>query len=472
MSLCGDCRELKFELTTPAKRTWRSKLLYWKATEASGFVRPDRTRLASFEVLEQNSAGGCVFCNIIMWIVRSDPDVHSLIKRTLRDSNDYVKLNIENLAGLDSVDGEHSSEKTYRTGNLLVSTRTTERNLKYAVNRQDQFKSGLATWQTSTNVTFDHSLPVVRQWINGCDSSHPGCPQDSQPLPKRLVHVAFSSGQIVLKLVQQDGLQEAKMGRYAALSHCWGNPEGVLRTLSDNIHIHLESIPFDDLSKTFKDAVRITKELGLCYLWIDSLCIVQDDLHDWQEESAKMPEIYQNAYVTIAATASPGSHRGCLFPRDPANRTNSLDKSPLHQRGWVVQETVLSQRIIHFAEDQLFWSCRSGTKSEDGTYNEPSAAIPADLSFPLAAHISWWTWVENYSARGLTMQSDKLPAMAGLTKLVERERGWQAAVGLWMNDLHYGLLWRTEGAARRICPDTDNVYIPSWSWASIKGPVK
>lgn len=222
--------------------------------------------------------------------------------------------------------------------------------------------------------------------------------------------------------------------------------------------------------------------LGIHHLWIDSLCIIQDDARDWKQESTKMNEIYENAFITIAATASSSCEEGIRFSRQPAECMDetqpfyvrrradpeSLLEEPLYQRGWTLQETVLSRRLVHFAKDQLYWSCRSVNHSEDEMYIVETSTLEELCSQPgVAAHNLWWSWLEDYSRRKLSMPQDKLPAIAGLTRKFQSLAKMTPAVGLWMEDIHHGLLWQPTKPAARTLTD-----IPSWSWASVDGPVR
>lgn len=99
---------------------------------------------------------------------------------------------------------------------------------------------------------------------------------------------------------------------YAALSHCWGLPSMLpIRTLKENIACHRERILFVDLSRTFQDAIQVARGLHLSYLWIDCLCIVQDDKHDWERESVQMAQVYRESVCTISALSSDGGDGGC-----------------------------------------------------------------------------------------------------------------------------------------------------------------
>jgi hypothetical protein len=167
------------------------------------------------------------------------------------------------------------------------------------------------------------------------------------------------------------------------LSHCWGTVE-ILKRQRQNLKSFYDLIPFDALPKTFKDAIEVTKSLRTRYLWIDSLCIIQDSTDDWQKEAAVMHLLYQNAYCNIAATGAKDGSYGCFFERNPntfnatvvrllwkmaesklfavVQQTRILQKrisdSPLLRRAWVLQERLLAQRVVHFVQDQVFFECR------------------------------------------------------------------------------------------------------------------
>jgi hypothetical protein len=169
--------------------------------------------------------------------------------------------------------------------------------------------------------------------------------------------------------------------RYVALSHCWGGIISPLLT-TENIDAFQKSIPFSTLPANFRDAVVITRKLGLRYVWIDSLCIIQNSKLDWEIESKKMGSIYRESYVTISAAVARSSTVGILNAvqkpvlinapasvkirlSDDSDDTVNLEirdgteeslrdismKSPLNTRGWTLQETILSPRILHYGRD-------------------------------------------------------------------------------------------------------------------------
>ncbi|PVH70864.1 HET-domain-containing protein, partial [Cadophora sp. DSE1049] len=162
---------------------------------------------------------------------------------------------------------------------------------------------------------------------------------------------------------------------YICLSHCWGSEE-LLKTEKGSFSTRTEGIMWEDLPKTFQDAVTMTRALGVRYLWIDSLCIVQDDKDDWRRESAKMHTIYRDGYLTLAASKSKGPDGGLfsaatsddmlkdwdfqedlIRTRRKIQHFESRQEFPLLQRGWIFQERILSRRVLHFGSKGLIWEC-------------------------------------------------------------------------------------------------------------------
>ena len=179
---------------------------------------------------------------------------------------------------------------------VIIFSPTIEIIDEYAV--LDAWESIPTGWNgTSPRTDSDEAFEVARAWKADCLSdSHKlyESPQ-SPPLPTRVVDVGLQDD--VVKLIEPEGAT----GRYFCLSHCWGL-EQIITTTRANLQVHKREIPLNLLPQTFRDAVLLTRRLGIAYIWIDYLCIVQDDNNDWKVESGKMERIYRNAHLTIAAT--------------------------------------------------------------------------------------------------------------------------------------------------------------------------
>jgi hypothetical protein len=230
---------------------------------------------------------------------------------------------------------------------------------------------------------------LFREWVRHCVEEHEQCsrPLTSPKLPTRVLDVeGGTSSPENLRLFHTGQVS----GRYIALSHRWGEYTP-LKTTKTLIGIHSEEILLADLPRTFRDAVMVTRKLGIRYLWIDCLCIVQDDPQDWLREAALMGEIFANSYCTLAATSAKDSNGGLFLPRTISQSVKLTDWSgdspvsyyagiedrfesalrdgDLNNRGWVLQERLLSPRTIHFTASQTFWECGSDRYSEDCVEN-------------------------------------------------------------------------------------------------------
>lgn len=278
--------------------------------------------------------------------------------------------------------------------------------------------------------------------------------------------------------------------------------------MRSNIEELEAQIPADKLPRTFTDAIRITKELGCDYRWIDSLCIIQDDAADWQKESARMGSYYANAILTIAADRASNSRDGCFAPRErhsftpfrihgdeygiPASilvrqtpRRHPNEHDPGHvfgpndppgwlcERAWIYQEWALSRRILHFTKNELVWECDTVEECEcqaGGGWRPQNYLRPRKGSrCPTDPYARWRGMVQELAQRNLTYHTDRLPALAGLAELMKRETNDEYVCGMWANDPR-SLLWCSipSGRMRR----HDSYYAPSWSWASVIDEVK
>jgi hypothetical protein len=283
-----------------------------------------------------------------------------------------------------------------------------------------------------------------------------------------------------------------------------------LRTTSDTLDdFQNAGIPWETVPKTFQDAIDMTQLLGIKYIWIDSLCIVQDDVDDWRHEGSKMADIYAGAYTTLAATSASNSGEG-LYQHRSIDRLHSnyrtnyhtytlenhvargstyeisvrhwrdcidstrLERLPLSTRAWALQEKLLSPRVVHFANDMLYWECLETSLSESG---EPVFHYESTLTNSMLVDVSrafwngqdWRSIVEAHTSRRLTFSEDRLPALQGIAKHVKRKRACAYYAGLWEDTLCYDLLWTCLDRAE----ERSSKYLaPSWSWASVQQPIE
>lgn len=296
--------------------------------------------------------------------------------------------------------------------------------------------------------------------------------------------------------------------RYITLSHCWGTLEHIRLTKS-TLSSFKKKIAWESLSRTFQDAVVITRNLDVKWLWIDSLCIIQDSLEDWTIESKNMQSIYANAFCNISAADAKDGTEGCFrsrnplaiqpckimldgktrYVRDSGSWDSNIDLYSINSRAWVMQERLLSPRILYYTKDQIIWECREGLASEALPMILPRRNVSASLFNDLIYNWSsgdtergpalsnddirkaWNLLVSRYSRCLLTRESDKLMALEGLTSRVRELRGEQDVFGLWPTDIELQLTWQIASgkwgkhAVRRL----PSQIAPSWSWASVHG---
>ncbi|KAF2266549.1 HET-domain-containing protein, partial [Lojkania enalia] len=286
---------------------------------------------------------------------------------------------------------------------------------------------------------------------------------------------------------------------YIALSHCWGGHQ-TYKTDKASLANRKISMPWADIPKTFLDAIRLTRALGFSFLWIDSLCIVQDDPDDWALESSRMAHIYANSVLTIAAAAANNDAVGLFhnrrFHRIHIHRDYARP-GPLAKRGWVFQERLLSRRILYYEEHEMVWECRTEQHCECGSdlklanyrpslrsnipieprFQDPSPLNTYNFTHPsktAAEAYAWWrkSVVRQYSVLDLTLETDRLPALSGLATTIRSMTRDQYLAGLWVSDLSQGLLWtpfhRAENTYRPSKSLVPSKYLaPSWSWASL-----
>ncbi|EEU35871.1 uncharacterized protein NECHADRAFT_99468 [Fusarium vanettenii 77-13-4] len=356
------------------------------------------------------------------------------------------------------------------------------------------------------------SLQFLKDALHTCelgDGEHQFCFQQNPELPARLVQIMDDES---LRLYEP---QPGERGTYVALSHCWGPREKLpIKTTKQTVLQHKDCILWNDLSAVFQDAIWLSRQLGIEYVWIDSLCIIQDDERDWEIESTKMARYYSGAHLTIAVETSPdGSvpflresddrwqrmvylthdrtgrpcnyivrehHMNELYLYGGNDNYFSAGSSLLPHRAWTLQESVLSSRIAHFTPSTVIWHCQGQSACEDahrvlGTgisewnaqkalhelYNAPIT----DENRTQAAWKLWGSLVKQYTYRKCTFASDRLPAIGGIAEYFAPSFEGRYLAGIWEAYLPHSLCWTREG---EICSlALEESIAPTWSWASL-----
>jgi hypothetical protein len=296
--------------------------------------------------------------------------------------------------------------------------------------------------------------------------------------------------------------------QYVALSYCWGTT-AQRGTTRSNISSRRQSINVSELPKTLQDAIRVAQSLGFQYIWIDSLCIVQDDVDDWATESSNMAHIYSAACLVIAATRAKDCAEGFLQPwKEPpvldwnlpskplskvtARSTTShacpsqnpiIDGQPLHGRAWAMQERELARRIVHFLPDEISWRCQKIAFCECGIPEDPLDSLDSTLrssalaSFPSHGirdrcdehtfSVAWIKLLVAYGHLGITQPTDTLPALSGIARYIEHLQPGQYIAGLWEKDIAMQLAWSVNNGIHVRRP-RDSLEGPTFSWISAR----
>ena len=342
--------------------------------------------------------------------------------------------------------------------------------------------------------------------------------------PKRLLQ-CLSDGSV--RLVETKSCTQRC--DYIALSYCWGDGKAVKKTMKKTLDRHQLGIPNEDLPPLFQEVAALAHRLDT-YLWIDSLCIIQDSKEDKDKEIKQMKDIFCGALVVVVAatakspldsllrvkpqsgqsntwrTASPIRYRemdlNVQFRKRP-EKAHSFTRdgdatrdTPIAKRAWCFQEKLLASRCLVFCEDEVVWECRScclcecGGKQEHFDEHRWSWLFPYERKLlPLAEHeplqdgtlkyfadaeaaYSFWKEaMRNYSCRALTFKTDRLPAISAVASTVAGATGDCYLAGLWRSELLLGLSWRPYGLPEDDPTPSQEYIAPTWSWASYPGSV-
>ncbi|KAL1950436.1 hypothetical protein VTO73DRAFT_5560 [Trametes versicolor] len=373
------------------------------------------------------------------------------------------------------------------------------------------------------------TLALAKECLDKCAGSHEHCIKLSgsldSPLPTRLLDCANPDRPC---LVQTGG----QRGRYLALSYVWGEDQPH-KTTKANISAYANGIDTSSLPKTLLDAIRVTRALGFQYLWLDTLCIIQDSAKDKRHELAHMHLTYLHAHLTIIAASARKVSEGFLQDRPPATENlsggafppdvavpyicpprsgHSSDNAvghiriapafsywqeyvkqhshawePIGERGWCMQEYFLSRRALIFTSHTLQYRCHTEIKNLGGAFYDlarerriPNALFlpdpqPTSASEPpydtewFTAHQSWLELIEDYSQRKVTVSTDKLVACSAIAAQFHCLLPSEYIAGLWRDTLLTELIWYRREGTE--APRPTEYRAPSWSWASVDGGV-
>ncbi|GAP85656.1 hypothetical protein SAMD00023353_1300760 [Rosellinia necatrix] len=328
---------------------------------------------------------------------------------------------------------------------------------------------------------------VVQRWISCClEHSNEGIMSSSDNTGKLRLRVVDVIDGCVVELPHK--------AQYVALSYVWGSDQHV-KLQTENLpqlssRGYLQS-PSGRPSKTIVDATRVVRSLGYRYLWVDALCIIQDDFTNLEQNIMQMDSVYSQALFTIAATAGVGANHGLpgVSPEVPrtqnqhritidglkiANRLQSdINSTWWNTRGWTYQERVLPSRIL-FSDVQVEYRCESDCNFQEqfhNAYGQASFSLFDSISHLDFADTNLFTLyakaVTEYTRRSVTDPMDRLKAFQGILGRLKAPFQAPFLFGLPLLLLDVGLLWYPAGSLTRI----DKTF-PSWSWAGWNGPVQ
>ncbi|KAK5219554.1 hypothetical protein LTR72_007938 [Exophiala xenobiotica] len=302
---------------------------------------------------------------------------------------------------------------------------------------------------------------------------------------------------------------------YVALSYCWGGKHAWwINYVKECQHNPECEVRIGKMPQTLQDAVASCVALGFTYLWIDCLCILQGNKQDWLAEGSKMCDIYGNAALTIAASDSKDCRDGFLARRsrleregvvipfaDDSGKVGMLHlcipgtpfdeivgRGPVARRAWCLQERQISRQVLHLCQREVFFESVRCLRHESERFPDQEfdpndefwrfhvslerqgpEAFPRKPSPDVYNVLSWCGIVEDYTRRDLAFPEDKLVAIAGLARRAQQILGGDFLAGLWKNRFHIGLAWQIP---KEMVATRAPVYrAPSWSWASMDGPV-
>jgi hypothetical protein len=311
---------------------------------------------------------------------------------------------------------------------------------------------------------------------------------DRSWLPSRLLHVGRDSDNTPPTLHHRSSITRPAL--YTTLSHCWGN-ENTLQLTTTRLNEFRNGVLLSEFPATYRDAIILTRALELEYIWIDSICIIQDSPEDWREECTVMCDVYRNGILNIAALHAKDGNGGCFTLKDSnllkplvvrsywpnfsedtwlwTSMTTSRDDrdSTLSKRGWVFQESMLSSRVVGFGKKILTWRCREHSSS-DSDLSTQGAGRPSTLYEGLAYDspidlftnnglLSLWnSLISLYSETSLSHAEDKLVAFSGIAKTCQHvlqrisSSEWTYLAGMWLPHLPIQLLWCGTGLSDQL----------------------
>ncbi|KAI3320521.1 hypothetical protein HD806DRAFT_506649 [Xylariaceae sp. AK1471] len=356
--------------------------------------------------------------------------------------------------------------------------------------------------------SYDFQTVGSRLWakdcLRTCQASHLMCSFTAPSfLPTRLLSLERTgdASELLVRLITTaaSAYSNPEVAKYAALTYCWGGVQP-LKLEAGSEELLICGIRVSSFPKTIHDAMQVALDMGVSLIWIDCLCIRQDDPMEVALEISMVPVIYGNSYITISADRASHCRQGFLQPVSlPSTSTTNFRVpfachngkrgsvilsngpafgAPIDDRAWTMQEYLLSRRILRFTDFGLYWSCREThwqsvpDSGNDSRYMERLKQHSNLLSMLQNTNMNckgWMKIVEEYTKRKMTYNTDKLPAISGIAECLAQQTKDFYVAGLWKSHLPLGLLWAS--AQPHLQSNSQEYRAPSWSWASLEGQV-
>ena len=488
--------------------------------------------------IKQGADNGCHFCSIIFGTCSgctgrpalhdSDTGLHDESKLAKLEEPLYISFQILNESEGSFLMSLFACQQTEIVSHDQIISQYPLRALPNKENTSVHGNAGIEEANVSRlmKTTFSNATSeLIRNWLHLCQATHESCrlwletPRQKTARPRRLLDLATSNGFDQIRLIDNDAAIERP---YCALSYTWGISKTYLLT-STSLSSFRSGIEVSELPKTIRDVIEVTRGIGIQYLWIDAICIMQDDTPesraDWLQQATIMNLIFSGSVLTIAASEAYGADEGFIQARNPLCQTtlrlnldidhlffdvvppctphcvlHSFSNANYHldTRSWVLQERLLSPRTVHFTKNFVHLECKSSFSCE-GAHEYKSNCHHEGLSAKNTTDIfsflglgelpgflvdyflsSWAKIVQKYSATNMSREEDRLVALAGLASQLKGNFQLTPTFGLWKEYFLRGMLWYLRlgysvfsglGVLR---PGR----APSWSWAClhINGP--
>ncbi|KAK4560616.1 hypothetical protein LTR86_005194 [Recurvomyces mirabilis] len=339
-------------------------------------------------------------------------------------------------------------------------------------------------------------LQTIRQWLAKCEGHDCAAKVTFAGRPSRLLRLSRDS----VTLVQTPAVTPTP--RYVTLSYCWGAIKRRKKLTFESKAEFERGVEYSSLPRTISEAARLVYNLGIPYIWVDSLCIIQGS-DEWKYEAKRMHEVYGHAVFTLAPTSAehnddtmefirPGSEVAVQGPTrvkfaqliafaGPVDVPSSsirtvLEQSSLADRGWIFQEEILSPRMVYWSDEGLIWSCLQHKDTAGSVTLGEGDLKQLPLQYQgfwaqTDPQRMWPDMIANYSKRSFTDPSDRLKALEGVAATVHELGNDKYLSGNWRREFPHFLSWTAERDHERgEKPTPSKALAPSWSWASVPPP--